>query len=186
MKALKCCVTCQKVKPINEFYVSKSHADGYKNECVDCFKKRMLGIYYSNANSEDFLKSERERCRLRYKRLDYKSRGYMSTYETDVASSGARRMAKKLGVAIPKGYEIHHWDYNQPYSFFLFSKSEHHYLHHHIRVDYNDKHTYTLCGRMLATQEDADNYFRAVLDERGKEYRYAFIDLLKNERYGDI
>lgn len=43
------CITCGVLIPLTEFYKSKKLKDGYRNECIDCWKKNSKKWYRNNS-----------------------------------------------------------------------------------------------------------------------------------------
>lgn len=45
---VKECYTCKMPKPLEDFIKSKTHKDGYRNQCKNCHNKKSKEYYYKN------------------------------------------------------------------------------------------------------------------------------------------
>ena len=161
----KTCFKCGKELPLEEFYKHPQMADGHLNKCKECTKKDVKRDYDRKSSDEAWREKERSRGREKFKRLGYKYKTNRTAElcpETKCVSTKLRRKGFYI-----EGKEAHHWNYNEPFSVFLLSRSAHKKLHQHIVVNYDDKYCYTEDGKRLESQEEATEYFLNVLNKLG-------------------
>lgn len=157
-------------------------ADGHLNKCKDCTKKDVSVRYNSLSLNPEWIEKERARCRDKYKRLSYREK-YFGRKSDSLCPQRKQisSMLRNQGIQTD-GKEAHHWNYNRPYSVFILSKSAHHRLHKHIKVNYDDKYVYTKDGVRLESEQQATDYFSSILSSYGinEELKCINIPLLSN------
>ncbi len=137
----KICFRCKVEKPLSEFYKHPKMRDGHLNKCKECAKQDAICNYEKKANDKTWVEKERARGREKYRRL-----GYVEKYKSSHPSTKNVYKYISKRICIPKGYEIHHWDYNNSYDVFLLSRRAHKMVHKKIVFDkstqmflYNEK-----------------------------------------------
>ena len=161
----KVCFKCGRLLPLSEFYAHPRMADGHLNKCKSCTKKDTRERYDKKILDPEWAESERERGREKYHRLGYGDKRHFQTRSLGCDKNISRRL-------VVRGYdmtnkEAHHWNYNEPYSVFIVSRSAHKRIHRHITVNRDDKYVYTQNGAKLETAEQARVYFQSILDAYG-------------------
>jgi hypothetical protein len=154
----KVCFKCNAKKSINDFYKHKAMADGHLNKCKECNKVDVKKDYYRKALDENWLEKERIRGRERYQRLNYKERQKELNKNKFWREGKYKNLHKKLKT--PKGFELHHWNYNFDFieDVFLLSRKQH-----------GQSHTYLKLDETLLIFRDLDNN---LLDTREKHFNY--------------
>lgn len=95
----KKCTKCGIVKPLEQYYINRSHRDGHYNECKECTKKRVRNWKreYKKNNLETYRKKDRENARKHKERRRITS---------------AKLKAKKSEEFWEKYNRIHRWARN--------------------------------------------------------------------------
>lgn len=170
----KKCLECGEIKSLGLFYKKVSMADGHLNKCKDCTKKRVSANYFENMKDPDFVNRERIRSRERYRSLpkrirdpDFKKK-YQGKWldrfpEKRMAQSVVRRKYKL------KGYQRHHWSYN-----------EEHYLDiiHLSEKDHKKAHRFLIYDQERFMYRGVDN---VLLDTKEKHLKYINFKILNEE-----
>ena len=108
---MKICFKCKEKKPLCEYYKHNQMADGHVNKCKDCNKIDVKKDYYRKSQSIEFIEKERERGREKYKRLNYHNRSKELNKNKPWKNTVIyKNLHSKFKT--PKGYELHHWNYN--------------------------------------------------------------------------
>ena len=133
---MKVCFKCNIEKEIGSFYVHNQMADGHLNKCIDCSKKDTRLRTEINTSTPEGIEKERARHRDKYKRLNYKEK--QKIWDKDKPwknSTTYKGLSKKFKT--PKGYELHHWNYNTQYleDVILMTIKQHRCLHRYLTLN---------------------------------------------------
>ena len=132
----KVCFKCKKQKELNEYYKHKQMLDGHLNKCKECVKTSVKKRYQVLSENEDWMKKERERSKEKYHRLNYKEQQKKWDKNKPWKNNGKyKNLSRKLNI--PKGLEIHHWNYKDDYieDVFIMDKKNHRRLHVFLEID---------------------------------------------------
>ena len=132
---MKVCFKCNIEKEIGSFYAHKDMADGHLNKCIDCAKKDAKLRTEINTSTPEGLEKERKRNRDKYKRLNYKEKQKVWDKDKPWKNSNTYKgLSKKFKT--PKGYELHHWNYNKEFleDVVLMTAKQHRCLHRYLEL----------------------------------------------------
>jgi hypothetical protein len=133
---MKICFKCKEQKPLIEFYKHSQMLDGHVNKCKTCNKLDVKKDYYRKIENPEFLVKERERSKEKYHRLNYKdSQKIWDKDKPWKKTSVYKGLSKKF--KIPKGFELHHWNYNNDFleDVFVLKIKEHRQSHTKLTLD---------------------------------------------------
>lgn len=150
----KVCFKCNEEKPITEFYKHKQMSLGVVNKCKVCNKNDVKKDYYRKAQNKEWLDKERERQREKYKRLNYcKKQKEWNANKPWTKSPKLKNLNRKFKV--PKGIQLHHWNYNDEYleDVFLLEIKQHRRAHIHLTLDIEKRIFKNDKGEYLDTKE---------------------------------
>ena len=137
---MKKCFKCNIEKPIDFFYKHKAMKDGRLNKCIECtkidVKKRSVELMKDPIEIE----KERSRSKEKYHRLGYREK--QKEWDKDKKwknSSACKNLNRDL--KIQKGYEAHHWNYDDIFlkDVFIMETKEHRQLHKLLILDIEKK-----------------------------------------------
>jgi hypothetical protein len=126
----KICFKCNIEKPLTDYYKHKQMGDGHLNKCKSCTVKDAKATTELKTSTPEGLEKERERHREKYKRLDYKEKQKVWNEKRPHTKNGKyKNLSRKYKV--PKGFEIHHWNYEDIYieDFFVLPIKNHRQAH---------------------------------------------------------
>ncbi len=153
----KICFKCNEQKEFKEFYKHPKTKDGYLGKCKKCTILDSKKISEIKCSTPDGLEKERARHREKYIRLGYKEKQKVwNEKRPHTKNPKYNNLHRKY--KIPKGFEIHHWNYLDNYldDFFILPIKEH-----------RKAHTFLIKN---------DNIFKGnneeVLDTREKHFKY--------------
>jgi hypothetical protein len=128
-------------------------ADGHLNKCKQCCKDQAAERHKRLSKNESFVEKERIRNREKYKRLNYYEKSKKSIEDKPWAKTHIYKgLHKKLKCE--KGYELHHWNYNDAYleDVLVMNISDHRRLHKKLTLD-KEKRIFIYKGEYLDTIE---------------------------------
>lgn len=140
---------------MDDFYKHKGMIDGVFNKCKECSKKQSSDRYNKLCLDEDFM--EKERKRGREKRSKY-------NYEPRVKKSQYFNLNRDLKIA--KGYECHHWNYNESFlkDVIIASRRTHSRIHSYLKYNNDIKIFETLNGELLDSKEKHFEYILNIIE----------------------
>ena len=131
---MKRCFKCGIEKPLTEFYTHPQMGDGHLNKCKDCTKKDTKERTDKLKLNPEWVSSERERGREKYKRLGYYKNIVIRKilFPEKFAACNHTQHLKR-----PKGFEHHHWSYNEQHykDTILMTVSNHRKAHRFLVYD---------------------------------------------------
>lgn len=135
----KVCFKCETEKPLSDYYKHPRMADGHLNKCKECAKKDVKEKHIENSANPEYVEKERARGREKYKRLGYKEKYYVNaeerfTFRKTPEFKGLHKKMIRNGL-ISAEEEAHHWNYNNPYSVVVMSRSLHKRIHQTMELD---------------------------------------------------
>lgn len=155
----KICFKCGVEKDLSEFYKHKNMPDGHVNKCKSCNKLDNLKNYQDKMKDPAFAEKERIRHKDKYARLDYKNKQLIWDQNKPwKQTSTYKNLNRKF--KLPKGYELHHWNYNDEYleDVFILSIEAHRKLHTFLEFDLDKRIFKDLEGNYLDTKEKHQAY----------------------------
>lgn len=160
----KKCFKCDAVKPLGEFYRHSRMADGHLNKCKECTKNDMHKQHERNYQDPKRVEKERARGREKYKRLGYKDKYLMPEHRDNHMIKNMNIFCRRRGI-LNSGEEVHHWNYNEPYSVIILTRSQHKRLHQNLVFDKDTLMFRTKSGLLLKTLKYHVVYAKQVLSD---------------------
>ena len=135
MKAKKC-IICNIEKVVSDYYTHSKMADGHLNKCKECCKSQAANRHRELYKDELYVEKERARGREKYKRLNYYETQKKSIVDKPWVSTQIYKNLHRKRKC-PKGYELHHWNYNDLYleDVLVMTVSEHRRIHKKLILD---------------------------------------------------
>lgn len=155
----KICFKCGEEKDLSEFYKHPQTKDGRMNKCKSCTKSDVNKNYQINSQDPKWMEKERERAKEKYSRLDYKNKQLIWDKDKPWTQSYIYKNLNRK-FKLPKGYELHHWNYNDEYleDVFILSIEAHRKLHTFLEFDLDKRIFKDLEGNYLDTKEKHQAY----------------------------
>ena len=121
---MKVCRICNLEKDQSGFYY------GIGKVCKECVKARNRGRELKLRQNPDFVENERKRHREKYVRLGYKQKQKEWDKDRPWKNTAAYKNLKR-DLKLPKGFEAHHWNYNDVFmkDIIVLSKKQHKEAH---------------------------------------------------------
>jgi hypothetical protein len=170
---VKNCIICGMSKPLDDYYTHPNMGDGHLNKCKDCTKAQSKERVKKLSNNEDWLKSEKERNRLKYHRLNYRGKNKSSTEQKALTQkryhikypekNNARRKLNSIKMTNTPGIHRHHWSYNEQHYLDIIPLTiEQHFLAHRHMVYDQERMMYRRIDTMelLDTKEQHEQYIK--------------------------
>jgi hypothetical protein len=162
----KKCFKCNEDKPMSEFYKHKAMGDGHLNKCKQCTKLDSAATLKKNTSTEAGLELERARHRDKYHRLGYKDKHKPSSISKKeimerYKSKYPEKKKSRLKSNIKKGFEGHHWSYNDNHLKDVI---------HLTTKDHNKAHRFLIYDKDLKMYRRKDNQILLDTRELHEEY----------------
>lgn len=131
---MKKCFKCGIEKPLDAFYVHPQMGDGHLGKCKDCTKKDTAIRTEKMKLNPEWVDEERARGREKYHRLGYIIHGRVAKI---LFPEKAKAHSMSQHLPQPKGFENHHWSYNEEHykDTILMTISNHRKSHRYLIYD---------------------------------------------------
>ena len=163
-EGFKTCILCNTEKELTEFYKHKRMSQGRDSKCKECVKERSRKRHHTLKENDEWLEQERSRHREKYLRLGYKDK--QLEWDKDKPwkkTQTYKNLSRNLGLE--KGFEAHHWNYNDDYlkDVFIMESSPHKILHTHLTMDIEKRIFFiTETGKYLETKQEHEEFIKAL------------------------
>lgn len=155
----KICFKCNQEKDLSEFYKHNKMGDGHLGKCKLCTIADSKKTTEIKTSTPEGLEKERERGREKYKRLNYAEKAKIKDEKTPWRYTSTYKSLHKV-FKIPKGLEIHHWNYNDEYlkDIIVLKTKQHKIAHTFMKLDLDKRIFKRLDGTYLETKEEHIEY----------------------------
>jgi len=156
---MKKCFKCGLEKLLTEYYTHKQMKDGHLNKCKVCTKNDTKIQLEKITSNPEGLEKERARHRDKYIRLGYKDKQKIWDKNKPWKNTQVyKNLNREFNVK--KGFEIHHWNYNDNYlkDIFIMNIKQHRQSHRFLILDIENKIFKTLNGNYLTTKDSHKEY----------------------------
>lgn len=146
MEQRKKCFKCGGIKNLTAFYKHKGTYDGRLGKCKSCSKIDSKDRIIEMSKKPEWVEKEKERGRLKYHNLGYKSK-YKPSYEQKKKAMDNYRdkypekaiVKSRMNKIKPKvkGNHLHHWSYNEVHITDVIELSivDHYTAHRYMKYD---------------------------------------------------
>lgn len=139
----KACKKCGEIKPLSDYHKHRQTSDGRFGKCKKCYNLGVKERLDKLKLDPEWAEAQRKKRRDSYHRLGHR----WAKRKPEVGKkAGIRwrqrfpektRAASRSGEIKKKGYEKHHWSYNEEHvkDVIFLSMTDHHLIHRHIIYD---------------------------------------------------
>jgi len=186
MNTSKVCFKCGIEKKISDFYIHNLMTDGHLGKCKICTRNDSAIRELRIRSTQEGIEKERERHREKYHRLGYKDKQRL-VWNKDkfwLRKNLYKRLHSDFMKLFPLtlDVELHHWNYNDLYSVFVFNKSFHRRLHRHMSLDTETLY-YKSNGKPMDTMEKHLDFIRMFANKLGITDDIIFCDLSLKQKF---
>jgi hypothetical protein len=173
---MKKCRICGDTKVPDEFGLRKANVGGYRHECKACEREYAKRLLAKKMEDPEYAQAYRERARVkslaRYKAgitskpsPEQKKRSRALYNEKFPEKAAAQRANKTKSLRVVKGYNNHHWSYNDKHlkDVIVLTREHHVLVHKHIVYDVESKVFRAENGLLLKTKKQHILYINSLL-----------------------
>lgn len=159
----KICFKCSLLKPLEDFYKHKQMSDGHLNKCKVCTKNDTSIREQELRSTPEGLELDRKRHRDKYRKLNYKDQQKIWDKDRPWKNTKTYKNLHRR-FRVPKGKELHHWNYNEEYleDVIILETKDHRNFHRYLSLDLESRIFKDKNGNSLDTKEKHLQYYYSL------------------------